>query len=98
AVLGVLSRPAPESKNEPSVATVEPVDALLERVHNRLTALGYDRIQIVGERELVELGTLGRTELPLEARKAGVIHKGRVVVDKGRVLDVQMDPPYAMFP
>ncbi|MEZ5976666.1 MAG: hypothetical protein R3F34_00375 [Planctomycetota bacterium] len=44
------------------------------------------------------MGTTARTELPLEARKAGVIHKGVCVVDKGRVLDVRMDPPYAMFP
>lgn len=93
----VVERPA-EPSGSHEVPAPDPADLVLERVQNRLAALGYDRVQIVGERELFEMAAVGRTEIPLEARRAGVLHKGRAVVEKGRIVDVRMDPPYALFP
>jgi|GEM_PF-4974704 len=73
-------------------------DGVVERLHNRLNALGYERVQLLGERDLYEMASTGRVEVPVEARRDGVVHKGRCVVEKGRVLDVRMDPPYRLFP
>ncbi len=82
----------------PGASPADPAEALVERVHNRLFALGYDRVQIVGERADVASLVEGRGSLAVEARKGGTVHKGRVLVHAGRILDVEMRPPYAMFP
>lgn len=87
-----------EERPSESRAPAQPADQLLERLHNRLLAMGYERIQVVTPRP--ELEALGerRAEVLVEARRAGVLHKGRVVLDGGRILDVAMQPPYALFP
>ena len=87
---------APEG-TEPPVPT-DPADALLERIHNRLYALGFERVQIVGERSNLTTLVEGRGSIGVEARKGSTVHKGRVLVSAGRILDVEMRPPYAMFP
>ena len=73
-------------------------DDLGERIVNRLIAMGYERVQIVTARD--ELEALGeeRAEVGLEAKKLGVLYKGRAIVQGGRIADVDMKPPYAMFP
>jgi hypothetical protein len=97
AVIEAASRPtvAPDAPAEPPP---DAADIVGERLHNRLAALGYDRVQLLGEHDLYEMAALGRAEIPVEARRNGVVHKGRCIVEKGRVLDVRMDPPYRLFP
>ena len=74
------------------------VEALLERVTNRLLSLGYERIQLLADREALAAAGDARFEIPAEARRAGVVHKGGVIVQSGRIVDVRLRPPYAMFP
>ncbi len=73
-------------------------DDLGERVVNRLLALGFERVQIVTRPEkLVELAR-GGGEALVEARRQGVLHKGRVVIRGGRITDVEVHPAYSIFP
>ena len=106
ALLAAVARPvvvergseAAAAPAAPAQPTAEPADLVVERVQNRLAALGYERVLLIGERDLFEMAAVGRTEIPIEARRGGVVHKGRCIVEKGRVLDVRLDPPYALFP
>jgi hypothetical protein len=76
--------------------------AWVERIENRLLSLGYGQIQVFLERE--QLGQLddasGRepVSVPVEALRREVLHKGCVRVRAGRIVDVELNPPYAMFP
>lgn len=71
---------------------------LAERVTTRLVALGYDRIQVITSREELERIGGGDGEVTVEARRAGVACKGRVVVRGGALTDVDLKPAYATFP
>lgn len=95
--LAAERRVANPSGAEPAAPT-DPADALLERIHNRLYALGFERVQIVGERSNLTTLVDGRGSIGVEARKGTTVHKGRVLISAGRILDVEMRPPYAMFP
>lgn len=73
-------------------------DGLGERVTNRLLALGYERVQIVTRTEkLHELGAKDG-EVLVEARRSGVLHKGRILIRGGQLADVEMNPAYSIFP
>lgn len=109
AVIEAASRPAvvereivpaapPAAAVDDDAARADAADGVVERLHNRLNALGYERVQLLGERDVYEMASTGRAEIPVEARREGVVHKGRCIVEKGRVLDVRMDPPYRLFP
>ena len=72
--------------------------SLGERLINRLLAMGYERIQVVTRPEkLVELAHKDG-EVLVEARREGVLHKGRVLVRQGRLGDVELHPAYSIFP
>jgi len=73
-------------------------EALGERATNRLLAMGYERIQIVTRPE--KLAELGRRdgEVLVEARRDGVLHKGRLLVRAGRIANVELHPAYSIFP
>lgn len=71
---------------------------LAERATNRLLALGYERIQIVTRADkLTEIASRDG-EILVEARREGVLHKGRVLVRSGRIADVEVHPAYSIFP
>jgi hypothetical protein len=73
-------------------------DLLGERVTNRLLALGYERIQIVTRSEkMLELAQ-NDGEILVEARRNGVLHKGRVLVRGGSLTEVEIHPAYSIFP
>jgi len=73
-------------------------DALGERIVNRMLALGYERVQIVtGADKLSGLATKDG-EVLVEARRDGVLHKGRMVVRTGRLADLEIHPTYSIFP
>lgn len=71
-----------------------------ERIVQRLLAQGYERVQVVPS--LAELEALftaeGAHEVLVEARRGGVLCKGRVLVRDGVVIDVELQPAYSMFP
>lgn len=74
----------------------------VERIENRLLSLGYNQVQVFLEREqLGQLDDASEREpvsVPVEALRREVLHKGCVRVRAGRIVDVELNPPYAMFP
>ncbi len=75
-----------------------PAESISERVVNRMLALGYDRVQIVTRME--KLAELVRKdgEVLVEAKRDGVLHKGRVLLRDGRIGEIEMNPAYSIFP
>jgi hypothetical protein len=73
---------------------------LSERIVQRLLARGFEQVQVVPT--LDELARLfaadGLNEVLIEARRNGVLCKGRALVQGGAVVDVEMQPAYSMFP
>lgn len=73
---------------------------LSERIVQRLIAHGFEHVQVVPTLEelakLFESG--GAHEVLVEARRAGVQCKGRVLVRDGVVVEVEVKPAYSMFP
>jgi hypothetical protein len=73
---------------------------LSERIVQRLVAHGFERVQVVSTLE--ELAQVfsggGAHEVLVEARRNGVMCKGRVLVRDGVVIDVEVKPAYSMFP
>lgn len=87
-------------RGEPSTAVALPTGggAVGERAINRLLALGFERVQLVTRADkLAEIGAQGG-EVLVEARREGVLHKGRVLVRGGAIADVEMHPAYSIFP
>lgn len=72
--------------------------ALGERVVNRLHTLGYERIEFVTPHAELEGFARADGEIVVEARRAGVLCKGRVRIRGGRIDSVQLQPAYTAFP
>ena len=87
-----------EGPREADLAIVPSGETVAERVTNRLLALGFEQIQIVTRSE--KLAELQRNdgEVLVEAKREGVLHKGRVDLRAGRLADVEMNPAYSIFP
>ena len=79
-------------------APKERADELSERIVNRLLAMGYERVHLAVQKGELESLDLSQGEIPIEAQKLGVLYKGRIVLTEGRITDVDLEPPYAMFP
>jgi len=71
---------------------------LAERVVNRFLSLGYERVEIVTRPEKLSELAAQDGEVLVEARRQGVLHKGRVLVRGGRIASVDMHPAYSIFP
>jgi hypothetical protein len=69
-----------------------------ERVVNRLHTLGYERIEFVTPHQELESLALHDGEIVVEARREGVLCKGRVRIRGGRIDSVQLQPAYSVFP
>lgn len=92
------TRGALERGHETQALTAPGSNGLGERAINRLLALGYERVQLVTRTEkLAELASKDG-EILAEARREGVLHKGRVLVRGGRISEVEMHPIYSIFP
>ncbi len=89
------SLPSPSGRE---LATVPLPESIGERVVNRLLSLGYEQVEIVTRFE--KLAELARSdgEVLVEAKREGVLHKGRVSLRLGRLADVEMTPAYSIFP
>jgi hypothetical protein len=69
-----------------------------ERVVNRLLALGYERIELVTPHQELEAIGRGDGAVRVEARREGVLCKGRVRVRAGRIDSVQLQQAFSIFP
>jgi hypothetical protein len=73
-----------------------------ERVTNRLLALGYQRVRLVTPLEELEALTAepdgGNGEVVVEARRNGALCKGRVLLRRGALTEVEIQPAYNIFP
>jgi hypothetical protein len=98
ALLARLQSPRPPDAPE----LLPGAPGLSERVTNRLLALGYERIRLVTTAE--ELERMGAAEggasgeVVVEARRGGALCKGRVLLRRGALTDVEVQPAYRMFP
>lgn len=71
---------------------------LTERVVTRLLAMGFERIEVLSSTE-EQAGLLeGEGEMLVEARRGGSLHKGRVRIEHGAIVDVQLRSAYQAFP
>ena len=84
------------SSNDALVPMVPP--PLGERVLNRLLALGYERIEIVTPEDSFAAITQTGGYVLVEARREGILCKGRVRVRAGRIESVQLQPAFPVFP
>ncbi len=90
---------AEEAVRTREVTLVPPAPACLgERVTNRLLALGYERVQIVTDSDVLDGIGPGDGEVLVEVHRQGVLHKGSVRVRDGSVADVDVHPTYSIFP
>jgi hypothetical protein len=90
---------AEELRAQPA-ATLVPLapPALGERVVNRLVALGYERIELVTPHAELEAIQHQGGDVLVEARREGVLCKGRVRVRAGRIESVQLQAAFPIFP
>jgi hypothetical protein len=86
-----------ESRDSESEALV-PLgnQGLGERVVNRLLAMGCEHVELVTSAE--ELARLGDGHVLVEARRDGVLCKGRVSIRAGRIDAVALQPAFPAFP
>ena len=59
---------------------------------------GYERIEILTPAEEFEALLAGDGEVRVEARRGGSAYKGRVKVQAGLIIEVQLRPPFSIFP
>ncbi len=81
-----------------ALASVPDGESIAERVTNRLLALGYERVQLVTRTAELAAALRDDGEVLVEAKKDGVLHKGRLVLQGGRIADVDLNPAYSVFP
>lgn len=88
-------RPPPSAAAAP-LASDDPAQRIIARV----VAQGFERVQLVPSSAEIErlLAAEGPQEVLLEARRAGVLCKGRVLLRDGVVIGVELSPAYTMFP
>lgn len=95
-VRGATDGPVAGEGPQPSAA------AWIERIENRLMSLGYSQVQVCLDRDQLEtLDESSQSEpvaVPVEATRRDVLHKGCVRIRLGRIVDVELNPPFAMFP
>jgi hypothetical protein len=72
--------------------------SLSERITNRLLTMGFERIDVLTPIEEVEAMADGDGEVRVEARRAGVAHKGHVLLREGSIADVRLRDGYDAFP
>jgi hypothetical protein len=89
-------KPAPGAAANAGPAPHDPAERLIARV----LAQGYERVLLVQPREELErlLASEGAHEVLVEARRNGVLCKGRVLLRDGAVTDVELTPAYTLFP
>ncbi len=69
-----------------------------ERVRIRLLSLGFERIEILTPTEYHSGLLEGGGEILVEARRGGASYKGKVRIEDGMLMDVNLRPSHTMFP
>lgn len=91
-------RAASAGETPPMAAGFTHSAGLAERVVTRLLAMGFERIEVLSSVEeqatLLEEGG----SLVVEARRGGSLHKGRVQVENGGIVDVELRSAFSTFP
>ncbi len=95
-VEAVRSRPSEPAESDREV----PARILADRVFGRLVALGYEQINLLATIEELEAIAEGAQvgEVLVEARRNGAQCKGRVSIQDGVILDVELRSVYSAFP
>jgi len=75
-----------------------PAGSLSERVTNRLLAMGFERIDVLTPIEELQVIGDGSGKVRVEAKRAGVAHKGHVELREGAIADVHLRDSYDAFP
>lgn len=90
------SRPAAPSEGSQDV----PARILADRVFGRLVTLGYEQISLLTPIDELDsmTGEGENGEVLIEARRNGVQCKGRVTIQDGVILDVELRSVYSAFP
>jgi hypothetical protein len=99
-MLAVLERSAGGARGAGALqpVTAESGAALADRIVSRMLALGYEREQLVTPTEAIGAMVAGDGEVTVEARREGAACKGRIVVKRGAIVDVQLQSAYTAFP
>jgi hypothetical protein len=86
--------------DDPSAAALANPDDPAQRILARVLAQGFERVQIVPDSAEIQrlIAAGGLQEVLVEARRNGVLCKGRVLLRDGAVTDVELTPAYTMFP
>ncbi|MCP5023445.1 MAG: hypothetical protein GY930_16955 [bacterium] len=71
---------------------------LSERIRARLLSLDFDRIEILTPSEYHAALLEGGGEVLVEARRGGASYKGKVRVEDGLLVDVNLRPSHTIFP
>lgn len=90
--------PATPAASAPASSAPATPALLVERVRTHLTAMGYEAIEVVTPREELDGDGPAPDHLVVEARRAGSVHKGRVILEDGAIADVQLRPAHRLFP
>ena len=99
-MLAVLERSAGPKGGSGALVTTSAgsAEALSDRIVTRLLSLGYERVQLVTPLEKIGEMVASDGEVSVEARREGAACKGRVVVRRGAIVDVQLQSAYTAFP
>jgi hypothetical protein len=86
--------------DDPGAAALANPDDPAQRILARVLAQGFERVQIVPDSAEIQrlIAAGGLQEVLVEARRNGVLCKGRVLLRDGAVTDVELTPAYTMFP
>jgi len=71
---------------------------VVERIQTRLLAMGYTDPVVVSTGDEISSAVESGGALVVEARRAGSVHKGRVVIDGGAIAGVELRPSHDIFP
>ena len=71
---------------------------LADRVVARLSALDFERIEILTPKEQLLQWEQGDGQVLVEARRSGATYKGRIPVQGGSLGEIQMRPSHTIFP
>lgn len=91
-------RAASSGESAPQAAGFSHSAGLAERVVTRLLAMGYERIEVLSSVEEQALLLEEGGSLVVEARRGSSLHKGRVLIENGGIVDVQLRSALRAFP
>ncbi len=79
-------------------AGTSPASMAIQGARANLSAQGYTQVEIITPPSEIDADLLRAGELTVEAKRGGAIFKGRVLLDEGQVVDVQLRPSHQIFP